>query len=306
MPVNSSRSRPCVISGFSEGAAASPRHPSANDPSSCDARMNTTSRIEGDQGYAQPPQAYDDYQQSQAQNPYVPHVALMYTDTALSSASGLGFHQVPNQLHIVWPQHPYQGTDASSNQIHDHPQTQATSDDQYSAIGGQFNPSIGLTGLVQDQQGSWTTEDNVQGFGEMMSDGSTLTDSYDVPPIAREDAQHHADCPNAHTSQLGSIEDQEQSMFMVSLGRQPGYQEALVRAMSDDPRSQMPYSSANGTNISPHAAAGDMNTAGVFQCQKHGPYPSLPQDSSGNGIVPGIVVEGPGDLKYWQPELRAR
>jgi hypothetical protein len=293
MSDNFFRSQPFAIRGHSGGAAAGRRHPSANDYNGYEARPNNTPRIESYQTYTQLSRTPFDYQVSQAPGQYLPDVVF-------------GDHPAQHQQHIPWPQHSYQGMDAPSYQMEECPQIRRTLDDQYREIGGQFGPPRDPSGPTQDQQGAWNSKRSMHGVGGMFFDENALAHPYEVPPTGGEDVRHHSDYSNANVSRLGSIDGQQQSMLMASLGRQPGYQEELRRAMSDIPPNQIEYTSANGTiNMSPSASAGDGDYAGVFGLQEHGPYPFLQQHNFRNGVVPDIVLSRPGESECWDREPQA-
>ncbi|KAF3041841.1 hypothetical protein E8E11_006703 [Didymella keratinophila] len=273
---------------FSGGAAAGRMHPSVNNHNGYHARLDNTPSIEGYQGYTQSSRAYNDYQQSQGPGHYLPHVGSMCPEGAYSSELGIGHHPAQYQ-HIPQPQRSYQAMDAPSYQMGGHPQTRGVLDEQCREIGGQFSPAVDPS----IQHGAWNIERTMQGASGMFSDENALAYSYEGPPVAGGGVRHHSHDHNANVSQLGSVDGQQQSMLMTSLGRRPGYQEELLRAMSVLPPDQMVYTSSNGTvNMSPSASAGDRDSALVIQLQERGSYPLLQQHKSGNSVVPGIVLHG--------------
>ena len=273
---------------FPGEAAAGRMHPSVNNYNGYHAWLVNAPSIEGYQGYTQSSRTYNDYQQSQGPGHYLSHVVSICPEGAYSSELGIGHHPAQYQ-HVPQPQRSYQAMDAPSYQMGGHPQTRGVFDDQCREIGGQFSPAVDPS----IQHGAWNIERTMQGAGGMFSNENALAYSYEGPPVAGGDVRQHSHHPNANVSQLGSVDGQQQSMLMTSLSRRPGYQEELLREMSDLPPDQMGYSSSNGTvNMSPSPSAGDRDSAVVVQLQEHGPYPLLQHHNPGNSVVPGIVLHG--------------
>lgn len=283
-----------------DGAAAGRRHPSVNE--NYDARLGNTSRIEGYQGYMQPSRTYDDYQESQAPSSYTLDAMSRRPEDAYSSGLVDGHHPARHQQYMPWLQRAYQGMDAPLFS-----QTRGTFDDQSREIGGQFGTPVVPSGPVHEQQGTWNSKKDRQGVDGIFVDRQPGVYSYEILPVAEWGIRYHPDCPNANVSQPKSNEGHQQSMLMASLGRQPGYEEQLLRAMGDIPLNPMGSPTANGIiDMSRSASAGNGDSANVIQLHEHGSYPLLHQYISRNGVVPGITLSRPEDSGCWdrQPQTR--
>ncbi|KAF3043162.1 hypothetical protein E8E12_006152 [Didymella heteroderae] len=222
------------------------QHPYSNNQSGYDAQMNGTTGFEGTQRYASTFRAYDDCQQSQGSIQYLPNVVSMRSENAYSSELGIGRQPAQYQQYVSQPQRSFTGTDTPALHMQGHLHARGQLDDQYREIGGQFGPPIEPSGPTQNQQGAWSAERNMQGVRIPFNE-TPLVRSYETLPVAEGDVRQNPDNVITDISQLESIDSQQQSMFMASLGRRPGYQEELFRAMDNIPLSQMGHSAANRT-----------------------------------------------------------